>query len=341
MACKIAPSPPLPILVHPHTTPAALSHPLLQIYMPYSIASPTELQQRPTRSIFSRGPRVVEVAAVQDRKPLAVAPQQVRRTHATGTTAPGATPTPIPWWAHVVLFLCCASPPQATQTQQQQQSQVHGQVQTQESSSQPAAPSTSAPVTSTAPPNAATILVKADQRFAEFTSRRVNVMSPFNVDQRVGGSTTQKTKCFRQSRTAHEFGNAGVAQSKLSHIFAFSSFFFENPKFTDETTGGVVPELSDEPADMCAGADGYILARCNVMEPADYNSFPAHNQPHSPPAPEVRQLPSEKPLRTRGHTPPLLALCWLPMLYCPKFSYRTPQYLVRNHTNMIHDNGKW
>ncbi|KAG1758890.1 hypothetical protein EDD22DRAFT_170690 [Suillus occidentalis] len=117
----------------------------------------TELQQRPACSIISRGPRIVEVATVQDRKPLAVAPQQVRRTHATGTTAPGATPTPIPWWAHVVLFLCCASPRQPTQSQQQQQSQAHGQVQTQESSSQPAAPSTSTPVISTTLPNAATV----------------------------------------------------------------------------------------------------------------------------------------------------------------------------------------
>ncbi|KAG1762784.1 hypothetical protein EDD22DRAFT_1026131 [Suillus occidentalis] len=121
----------------------------------------TELQQRPARSIFSRGPRVVEVAAVQDRKPLAVAPQQVRRTHATSTTTPGATPKPIPWWAHIVLFLCCASPRQPTQTQQQQQqSQAHGQVHTQGSSSQPAASSTSmapAPAISSAPPNTATV----------------------------------------------------------------------------------------------------------------------------------------------------------------------------------------
>jgi hypothetical protein len=45
-------------------------------------------------------------------------------------------------------------------------------------------------------------------------------------------------------------------------------------------------------------------------------------------APKVRQLPSEKPLRTRGHTPPPLALCWLPMLHCPKFSYRTRQWFA-------------
>ncbi|KIK38280.1 hypothetical protein CY34DRAFT_402945 [Suillus luteus UH-Slu-Lm8-n1] len=42
MACKKAPIPPqliLPILVLPHITLAALLHPLLQIYMPFSIAS--------------------------------------------------------------------------------------------------------------------------------------------------------------------------------------------------------------------------------------------------------------------------------------------------------------
>ncbi|KAG2343291.1 hypothetical protein BDR05DRAFT_911823 [Suillus weaverae] len=41
MACKMAPSPPqlmVPILVLPQTTPAALSHPLLRTYMPFSNA---------------------------------------------------------------------------------------------------------------------------------------------------------------------------------------------------------------------------------------------------------------------------------------------------------------
>ncbi|KAG2343289.1 WD40 repeat-like protein [Suillus weaverae] len=129
-----------------------------------------ELQQRPSRSIFSRGPPIVEVAAVQDRKPLAVAPRQVQdrsHTRPPGTTAPGATPAqspPIPWWAHVVLFLCCTSARQATQSQQQQQSQAHVQVQAQASSSQaqPATaaasmPTTPAPATSTTPPNPATV----------------------------------------------------------------------------------------------------------------------------------------------------------------------------------------
>ncbi|KAG2758261.1 hypothetical protein P692DRAFT_20885393, partial [Suillus brevipes Sb2] len=54
-ACKTAPSPPrlvVPILVLPHTTFAALLHPLLQIYMPFSNAlhpsitlDPTPMQQ--------------------------------------------------------------------------------------------------------------------------------------------------------------------------------------------------------------------------------------------------------------------------------------------------------
>ncbi|KAG2343315.1 WD40 repeat-like protein [Suillus weaverae] len=131
----------------------------------------TELQQRPRRSIFSRGPRIVEVATVQDRKPLAVAPRQVQErshTRPPGTTAPGATPTqsrPIPLWAHVVLFLFCTSARQATQTQQQQQSQAYSQVEAQASSSQahPTAAAASmlttpAPTTtSTTPPNPATV----------------------------------------------------------------------------------------------------------------------------------------------------------------------------------------
>ncbi|KAG1894653.1 uncharacterized protein F5891DRAFT_1281489 [Suillus fuscotomentosus] len=93
----------------------------------------TELQQHPRRSIFSRGLRIVEVAAVQDRKALYVAPrprpQQQRQLHAQGsssqsqptttpaqgtrTAAPGAATAqspPIPLWARFVLSICCASP---------------------------------------------------------------------------------------------------------------------------------------------------------------------------------------------------------------------------------------
>lgn len=105
----------------------------------------TELQQHPKQSIFSgRSPFTVEVATVQDRKPLAVAPrpgkqtqQQHRRSQAQASLsltqpaipstsiepAPGTNMTtpdvaiaqsrPIPLWARLVLFLCCASPPHA------------------------------------------------------------------------------------------------------------------------------------------------------------------------------------------------------------------------------------
>lgn len=92
----------------------------------------TELQQRQSRSIFSRSPRIVEVAAVQDRKALYVAPrprpQQQSQSHVQGPTSqsqPTATSTstttvqvsattaqspPVPLWARFVLFICCASP---------------------------------------------------------------------------------------------------------------------------------------------------------------------------------------------------------------------------------------
>lgn len=101
----------------------------------------TELQQHPRQSIFSRrSPLTVEVPAVQDRKPLAVAPRPGNRTQqlrshpqaqasssltqpaaaltsttpapGTNITTPGtatAQSRPIPLWARVVLFLCCAS----------------------------------------------------------------------------------------------------------------------------------------------------------------------------------------------------------------------------------------
>ncbi|KAG2753691.1 hypothetical protein P692DRAFT_20677459, partial [Suillus brevipes Sb2] len=93
-----------------------------------------ELTQRASR------PRVIDVAAVRDRQALVVArgPQfeKAKRAHeqaqlhaqaqassshsqpadastsathpAPGTTA--AQPPHIPWWAQIVLFLCCASP---------------------------------------------------------------------------------------------------------------------------------------------------------------------------------------------------------------------------------------
>ncbi|KAG2110101.1 hypothetical protein DEU56DRAFT_905606 [Suillus clintonianus] len=120
---------------------------------PSNINQATELQQRPRRSIFSHSsPRVVEVAAVRDKKALFVAPRPKKKTQAqpqgqaqssssqsqpaaasTSTTPPAAAaaPTPAPdtntaipgaatvranilrFLSHLVLFLCCAYPPQA------------------------------------------------------------------------------------------------------------------------------------------------------------------------------------------------------------------------------------
>lgn len=96
----------------------------------------TELQQRPSRSTFSHGPRIVEVATVQDRKALYVAPrprpQQQSQSHVQGPSSqsqPTATSSstipvqgsstvtvqspPVPLWARLILFICCASPPHA------------------------------------------------------------------------------------------------------------------------------------------------------------------------------------------------------------------------------------
>lgn len=104
----------------------------------------TELQQTPKQGIFSRhGPRTVEVAAVQDKKPLFVSPRpnrqqqqssqsyghqsssQTQPTDAltsaalpgTYTTTPSAAATRrrrrLTLWARLVLFLCCASSPHA------------------------------------------------------------------------------------------------------------------------------------------------------------------------------------------------------------------------------------
>jgi hypothetical protein len=131
---------------HPTTPlssrPYALISPLSSLFrsQPHTNEE-IELTHRPSR------PRVVEVAAVRDRKPLVVAqgPQfkkakrayeqqtqlhgqaQASSSHTqpvdtstsaippasgTSTTTAGATTTqslPIPWWSQIVLFLCCAS----------------------------------------------------------------------------------------------------------------------------------------------------------------------------------------------------------------------------------------
>jgi tricorn protease-like protein len=127
----------------------------------------TELQQRPRWSIFSHGPRIVEVPLVKDREVIFTAPpppqkmQQQTQSHAQGSSttqpAPGTNPTtpparhayslPVRLLAHLVLFICCASPRHANRNAQQtqQQGQPQGQAQGQPSSSQtqPAASSTS------------------------------------------------------------------------------------------------------------------------------------------------------------------------------------------------------
>ncbi|KAG2343306.1 hypothetical protein BDR05DRAFT_309915 [Suillus weaverae] len=140
----------------------------------------TELQQRSWRSIFSRGPPIVEVAAVKDREVIFTAPpppqktQQQTQSHAQGSSttplAPATNPnTPRPRYphslpvrvlAHLVLFLCCASPQHPDASAQQQQGQSQGQVHAQASSSQtePAAPSTSATPTAPDTPNTAPVI---------------------------------------------------------------------------------------------------------------------------------------------------------------------------------------
>ncbi|KAG1861744.1 WD40-repeat-containing domain protein [Suillus subalutaceus] len=129
----------------------------------YNTDNAAELQQRQRRTIFTRGPHIVEVAARRDREVLFVATGPVPNHGATARS----------FLARLVLFACCASPQhidvhaQPTQQQegqpqgqaqthatssptQQQQGQSHGQVQAQGSppQAQPAAPSTSATPTS-------------------------------------------------------------------------------------------------------------------------------------------------------------------------------------------------
>ncbi|KAG1861729.1 hypothetical protein DFJ58DRAFT_245321 [Suillus subalutaceus] len=83
----------------------------------------TELQQTPRQGIFTRrGPRTVEVATVQDRKSLFVAPrpkktqQQSGQSHGQGSSSqsqPVATSTStfLTLLARLVLLICCAPLP--------------------------------------------------------------------------------------------------------------------------------------------------------------------------------------------------------------------------------------
>ncbi|KAG1735997.1 hypothetical protein EDB19DRAFT_1910439 [Suillus lakei] len=65
---------------------------------------PTELQQRPGSSTFSRrSPPVVEVPALDDKKALYTARRTKRASDKVKRVRNPA------WWARVVLFICCAS----------------------------------------------------------------------------------------------------------------------------------------------------------------------------------------------------------------------------------------
>ncbi|KAG2057865.1 WD40 repeat-like protein [Suillus hirtellus] len=121
----------------------------------------TELQQRPRRSIFSRGPRVVEVAAVKDREVIFTAPpppekkqQETQPQASASQPAPSTNPTTPPKYKHslpvrllarlALLLFCCASPQHANENAQPtQQQQGQGKLQASPSQTQPTAPSES------------------------------------------------------------------------------------------------------------------------------------------------------------------------------------------------------
>ncbi|KAG1812655.1 hypothetical protein EV424DRAFT_98643 [Suillus variegatus] len=120
-----------------------------------------ELQQRPRRSILSRGPRIVEVAAVKDREVIFTLPpppekkqQETQPQASASQPTPSTDPTTPPKYKHslpvrllarlALLIFCCASPQHANENAQPTQQQ-QGQVQPQASPSQtqPTAPSES------------------------------------------------------------------------------------------------------------------------------------------------------------------------------------------------------
>ncbi|KAG1861739.1 hypothetical protein DFJ58DRAFT_245568 [Suillus subalutaceus] len=101
-------------------------------------------------------PDVVEVAPMRDREVLFVAarPQATQPNVAMPGARP-AYPLPVRLLAHLVLFLCCASPQHVdgnTQSAQQQQGQSQCPVQTQASTPTASDIHTTAPVTATAQP---------------------------------------------------------------------------------------------------------------------------------------------------------------------------------------------
>ncbi|KAG1836758.1 WD40-repeat-containing domain protein [Suillus subalutaceus] len=152
---------------HPHSTLASLLERFSSLFRHsrFDTDGAIELQQRPTQSIFSRSPPIVEVSAVRDKKPLFVARRPIHdkekraqqqqtqshnqaevlssETQPSDASTAGTPPTPgttalrarpahsrlVRLLSHLVLFLCCASPQHAggnVQPTQLQESQSQG-----------------------------------------------------------------------------------------------------------------------------------------------------------------------------------------------------------------------
>ncbi|KAG1755327.1 hypothetical protein EDD22DRAFT_1052743 [Suillus occidentalis] len=136
----------------PRSTQAPLLDRFASLFRHSHADGAIELQQRPTRSLFSRRPPTVEVPAVRDKQSLFVArrPERDKATqtqqqqsqshgqgssttpHAPGTNVatPGARPTNsrlVRFLAHLVLFLCCTSAQRAGANLQPTQLQGHAQ----------------------------------------------------------------------------------------------------------------------------------------------------------------------------------------------------------------------
>ncbi|KAG2038631.1 WD40-repeat-containing domain protein [Suillus americanus] len=101
--------------IQPHPTTHSGLHPDAHIGLLSSLfRSQPRTNEEIELSQCPRRPRVVKVAAVRDRQALYVAPRPRPRPHTQpdGTAIP-AQSRPAPWWAHVVLFLCCTFPQHA------------------------------------------------------------------------------------------------------------------------------------------------------------------------------------------------------------------------------------
>jgi hypothetical protein len=65
---------------------------------------------------FEKAKRAYEQAQLRAQAQALSSHTQPTDASASATPAPGtaaAQPKPIPWWAQIVLFLCCAHPPHA------------------------------------------------------------------------------------------------------------------------------------------------------------------------------------------------------------------------------------